>query len=215
MGTPGPDGTIVPDFPWLNRGIVLAILLGYASVIMVMLMGQSRVFYSMSRDGLLPPVFSHINKRFHTPARSNMLFMVLVSVLAGLVPARVAGAMTSIGTLFAFPLVCAGVIVVRRTMPAAERAFRTPFVPLIPVLGILCCVGMMLFLPADTWMRLVIWMLIGLDVYAIYGVRHSVLGGGSVRRHGQSVLSVIGTILSFLCILIAFWHQQTVGWGED
>ena len=215
MGTPGPDGTIVPDFPWLNRGIVLAILLGYASVIMVMLMGQSRVFYSMSRDGLLPPVFSHINKRFHTPARSNMLFMVLVSVLAGLVPARVAGEMTSIGTLFAFTLVCAGVIVVRRTMPAAERAFRTPFVPLIPVLGILCCVGMMLFLPADTWMRLVIWMLIGLDVYAIYGVRHSVLGGGSVRRHGQSVLSVIGTILSFLCILIAFWHQQTVGWGED
>ena len=215
MGTPGPDGTIVPDFPWLNRGIVLAILLGYASVIMVMLMGQSRVFYSMSRDGLLPPVFSHINKRFHTPARSNMLFMVLVSVLAGLVPARVAGEMTSIGTLFAFTLVCAGVIVVRRTMPAAERAFRTPFVPLIPVLGILCCVGMMLFLPADTWMRLVIWMLIGLDVYAIYGVRHSVLGGGSVRRHGQSVLSVIGTILSFLCILIAFWHQQTVGWGEN
>ena len=215
MGSPGPDGTIVPDFPWLNRGIVLAILLGYASVIMVMLMGQSRVFYSMSRDGLLPPVFSHINKRFHTPARSNMLFMVLVSVLAGLVPARVAGEMTSIGTLFAFTLVCAGVIVVRRTMPEAERAFRTPFVPLIPVLGILCCVGMMLFLPADTWMRLVIWMLIGLDVYAIYGVRHSVLGGGSVRRHGQSVLSVIGTILSFLCILIAFWHQQTVGWGED
>ena len=215
MGTPGPDGTIVPDFPWLNRGIVLAILLGYASVIMVMLMGQSRVFYSMSRDGLLPPVFSHINKRFHTPARSNMLFMVLVSVLAGLVPARVAGEMTSIGTLFAFTLVCAGVIVVRRTMPAAERAFRTPFVPLIPVLGILCCVGMMLFLPADTWMRLVIWMLIGLDVYAVYGVRHSVLGGGSVRRHGQSVLSVIGTILSFLCILIAFWHQQTVGWAED
>ena len=182
---------------------------------MVMLMGQSRVFYSMSRDGLLPPVFSHINKRFHTPARSNMLFMVLVSVLAGFVPARVAGEMTSIGTLFAFTLVCAGVIVVRRTMPAAERAFRTPFVPLIPVLGILCCVGMMLFLPADTWMRLVIWMLIGLDVYAVYGVRHSVLGGGSVRRHGQSVLSVIGTILSFLCILIAFWHQQTVGWGED
>ena len=122
MGTPGPDGTIVPDFPWLNRGIVLAILLGYASVIMVMLMGQSRVFYSMSRDGLLPPVFSHINERFHTPARSNMLFMVLVSVLAGLVPARVAGEMTSIGTLFAFTLVCAGVIVVRLNAPSAHRS---------------------------------------------------------------------------------------------
>ena len=215
MGTPGPDGTIVPDFPWLNRGIVLAILLGYASVIMVMLMGQSRVFFSMSKDGLLPPVFSHLHSRFHTPARSNLLFMVVIATCSGLVPPGVAGEMTSIGTLSAFTLVCAGVIVVRRTMPAAERAFRTPFVPLIPVLGILCCVGMMLFLPADTWMRLVIWMLIGLDVYAVYGVRHSVLGGGSVRRHGQSVLSVIGTILSFLCILIAFWHQQTVGWAED
>ena len=215
MGTPGPDGTIVPDFPWLNRGIVLAILLGYASVIMVMLMGQSRVFYSMSRDGLLPPVFSHINKRFHTPARSNMLFMVLVSVLAGLVPARVAGEMTSIGTLFAFTLVCAGVIIVRRTMPDAPRGFRTPFVPLLPTLGVICCVGMMLFLPADTWLRLVIWMLIGLDIYSAYGVRHSILGGGTHRRHGQSFLSVLGTILSLLCLLTAFWHQQTAGWQSD
>ena len=182
---------------------------------MVMLMGQSRVFYSMSRDGLLPAFFSQISKRFHTPLRSNLLFMVFGGLLAGFVPSRVAGEMTSIGTLFAFTLVCAGVIIVRRTMPDAPRGFRTPFVPLLPTLGVICCVGMMLFLPADTWLRLVIWMLIGLDIYSAYGVRHSILGGGTHRRHGQSFLSVLGTILSLVCLLTAFWHQQTAGWQSD
>ena len=215
MGLVGADGVVVPAYPWLNLGILIAILLGYSSVIMVMLMGQSRVFYSMSRDGLLPAFFSQISKRFHTPVRSNLLFMVLGGLLAGFVPSRVAGEMTSIGTLFAFALVCAGVIIVRRTMPDAPRGFRTPFVPLLPTLGVICCVGMMLFLPADTWLRLVIWMLIGLDIYSAYGVRHSVLGGGTHRRHGQSFLSVLGTILSLVCLLTAFWHQQTAGWQAD
>lgn len=215
MGPVGADGVVVPAYPWLNRGILIAILLGYASVIMVMLMGQSRVFYSMSRDGLLPAFFSQISKRFHTPLRSNLLFMVFGGLLAGFVPSRVAGEMTSIGTLFAFTLVCAGVIIVRRTMPDAPRGFRTPFVPLLPTLGVICCVGMMLFLPADTWLRLVIWMLIGLDIYSAYGVRHSILGGGTHRRHGQSFLSVLGTILSLVCLLTAFWHQQTAGWQSD
>lgn len=215
MGTVGADGTIVPAYPWLNRGIILAILFGYASVIMVMLMGQSRVFFSMSRDGLLPGVFSHLNKRFHTPLRSNLLFMVIVGVLAGLVPSRIAGEMTSIGTLFAFTLVCAGVILVRRTMPNTPRGFHTPFVPLIPALGMICCVGMMIFLPADTWIRLVIWMLIGLDIYSAYGLEHSLLGGGTHKRHGQTLLSVLGAILSLLCLLTGFWHQQTVGWQAD
>ena len=215
MGTVGADGTIVPAYPWLNRGIILASLFGYASVIMVMLMGQSRVFFSMSRDGLLPGVFSHLNKRFHTPLRSNLLFMVIVGVLAGLVPSRIAGEMTSIGTLFAFTLVCAGVILVRRTMPNTPRGFHTPFVPLIPALGMICCVGMMIFLPADTWIRLVIWMLIGLDIYSAYGLEHSLLGGGTHKRHGQTLLSVLGAILSLLCLLTGFWHQQTVGWQAD
>ena len=215
MGSVGADGVVVPAYPWLNRGILIAILLGYASVIMVMLMGQSRVFYSMSCDGLLPAFFSQISKRFHTPLRSNLLFMVFGGLLAGFVPSRVAGEMTSIGTLFAFTLVCAGVIIVRRTMPDAPRGFRTPFVPLLPTLGVICCVGMMLFLPADTWLRLVIWMLIGLDIYSAYGVRHSILGGGTHRRHGQSFLSVLGTILSLVCLLTAFWHQQTAGWQSD
>lgn len=215
MGPVGADGVVVPAYPWLNRGIIIAILLGYASVIMVMLMGQSRVFYSMSRDGLLPAFFSRISARFHTPLHSNLLFMAIVGILAGLVPSRIAGEMTSIGTLFAFALVCAGVILVRRTMPDVERGFRTPFVPLIPALGVIFCVLMMVFLPADTWLRLVIWMLIGLDIYSVYGVRHSVLGGGTHKRHGQTFLSFLGVLLSLLCLLTAFWHQQTAGWQSD
>lgn len=215
MGPVGTDGGMVPAYSWLNRGIILAILLGYASVIMVMLMGQSRVFYSMSRDGLLPGFFSRISRRFHTPLHSNLLFMAIVGALAGFVPSRIAGEMTSIGTLFAFALVCAGVILVRRTMPDAERGFKTPFVPLVPALGVICCVVMMVFLPADTWLRLVIWMLIGLDIYSAYGVRHSVLGGGTHRRHGQTLLSFLGAMLSLLCLLTAFWHQQTAGWQSD
>lgn len=215
MGEMGANGTIVPAFPWLNRGIILAILLGYASVVLVMMMGQSRVFYSMSKDGLLPPLFSHLHKRYHTPARSNLLFMVLISILAGIIPPSVAGEMTSIGTLFAFSLVCLGVIVVRRTQPNAPRGFKTPFVPWVPAAGLVCCIGMMLFLPAETWIRLVMWMLIGIDIYSFYGIKHSVIGGGSVRRHGQTILSCIGVFVAFLCIVTGFWHQQTVGWHES
>ncbi len=215
MGEMGANGTIVPAFPWLNRGIILAILLGYASVVLVMMMGQSRVFYSMSKDGLLPPLFSHLHKRYHTPARSNLLFLVLISILAGIIPPSVAGEMTSIGTLFAFSLVCLGVIVVRRTQPNAPRGFKTPFVPWVPAAGLVCCIGMMLFLPAETWIRLVMWMLIGIDIYSFYGIKHSVIGGGSVRRHGQTILSCIGVFVAFLCIVTGFWHQQTVGWHES
>ena len=215
MGEMGANGTIVPAYPWLNHGIIVAILLGYASVVLVMMMGQSRVFYSMSKDGLLPPLFSHLHKRYHTPARSNLLFMVLISILAGIVPPSVAGEMTSIGTLFAFSLVCLGVIVVRRTQPNAPRSFKTPFVPWVPAAGLVCCIGMMLFLPAETWIRLVMWMLIGIDIYSFYGIKHSVIGGGSVRRHGQTILSCIGVFVAFLCIVTGFWHQQTVGWHES
>ena len=215
MGPVGADGVVTPAFPWLNRGIVFAILLGYASVVLVMLMGQSRVFFSMSKDGLLPPVFSHLHSRFHTPARSNLLFMVVIATCSGLVPPGVAGEMTSIGTLFAFALVCLGVIVVRRTQPDAPRSFKTPLVPYIPAAGVVCCVAMMLFLPADTWIRLVMWMVLGIDVYSFYGLRHSKIGGGTVRRHGQTILSAIGVFVSLLCVITGLWHQQTVGWSAD
>lgn len=215
MGHADASGMIHPDYPWLNRAIVLAILFGYCSVIMVTLLGQSRVFLSMSRDGLLPPFFSKIHEKYRTPAHSNLLFMVVVGGLAAFVPARVAGEMTSIGTLFAFTLVCAAVLIVRKSMPDVHRAFKTPFVPVVPILGILTCLCMMLFLPADTWIRLVLWMLIGLDVYACYGVKHSKLEHHVKRRKGLTILNMTGIALSVLSVITGLWHQQTVGWEED
>jgi len=209
MGLPGANGIVVPAYPWLNTSIIIAILLGYSSVILVMLMGQSRVFYSMSRDGLLPRIFSTIHSKFRTPSRSNAFFMVFVSLFAAFVPGRVVGEMTSIGTLFAFILVCIGVLVLRRSNPDAPRAFRTPMVPLIPILGVLVCFGMMAFLPFDTWIRLIVWMLIGLDVYIFYGIKHSVLNGANRDAKGYRTVAVTGLLLAFVLVLVALAHHYT------
>ena len=160
-------------FTFLNQLVILAILAGYSSVILVMLLGQSRVFYSMSKDGLLPPIFSEIHPRFKTPWKSNLLFAGFVGAFAAFVPARVVGEMTSIGTLLAFVLVCIGIIVMRRTQPDLPRAFRTPLVPLVPILGVLTCLGMMAGLPGDTWIRLIVWMAIGVVIYFTYSRYHS------------------------------------------
>jgi APA family basic amino acid/polyamine antiporter len=156
-------------YGWMKQAIILAILAGYASVILVMLMGQSRVFFSMSKDGFLTPIFSQVHSRFKTPYKSNLMFCLFVSLFAAFVPARVVGEMTSIGTLLAFVLVALGIIVLRKTQPDAPRAFRTPLVPLVPILGILTCLGMMASLPYDTWLRLIIWMAIGFIIYFSYG----------------------------------------------
>ena len=215
MGTADASGIIQPAYPWLNKAILIAILLGYCSVIMVTLLGQSRVFLSMSHDGLLPPFFSRINEKTRTPIHNNLIFMILVSVLAGIVPASVAGEMTSIGTLLAFTLVCIGVLIVRKTMPGVHRAFQTPFVPFVPIMGILTCFCMMVFLPADTWIRLVVWMLIGLDIYASYGINRSKLEPDVPYRKGNLVLNVTGLTLSVLCAITGLWHQQTVGWAQE
>lgn len=132
IGQAGPGGVLTPAYPWLNKAVVLAILVGYCSVILVLLMAQSRVFMAMSHDGLLPPVFSRLHRRFRTPWRNNLICMAVVALLALVVPARMAGEMTSIGTLLAFTLVCGGVLVVRKTMPHVPRTFRTPSCPLCP-----------------------------------------------------------------------------------
>ncbi len=215
MGTADAAGVIHPDYPWLNRAIIVAILAGYASVILVMLMGQSRVFFSMSKDGLIPPIFSRVNPKFQTPAKSNLLFMVFVSIFAAFVPARVVGEMTSIGTLFAFILVCIGVWVMRKKMPELPRAFKTPMVPLVPILGIGTCLFMMVFLPMDTWIRLLVWMLIGMDIYLVYGAKHSHLGNGTTSRKGMKVARYTGMALSILLVVAGLLHQYTVGFDTD
>ena len=158
---------------WLMTAIKLAILAGYTSVILVMLLGQSRVFYSMSNDGLLPKLFCDVHPRFRTPWRSNLLFMCFVGLFAALAPIQIVGEMTSIGTLFAFVLVCAGILIMRRTHPHLPRPFRTPLVPLVPILGILSCLALMFGLGLSNWLRLFVWMAIGLIVYFTYGRHHS------------------------------------------
>ncbi|MFZ1370419.1 MAG: amino acid permease [Ferruginibacter sp.] len=215
MGTADAAGVVTPDYPWLNRAIVVAILAGYASVILVMLMGQSRVFYSMSKDGLIPKIFSAVNPKTQTPAKSNLLFMLFVSAFAAFVPARVVGEMTSIGTLFAFILVCIGVWVMRKKMPELPRAFKTPMVPLVPILGIVVCLFMMVFLPMDTWIRLLVWMLIGMDIYLVYGAKHSHLGNGTENRKGMRIARYTSLALCLLLIVVGFLHQYSVGFDTD
>lgn len=215
MGTVDAAGNAVPDYPWLNRAIVVAILFGYASVILVMLMGQSRVFFSMSKDGLIPRIFSSVNPKTQTPAKNNFLFMIFVSAFAAFVPARVVGEMTSIGTLFAFILVCIGVWVMRNKMPDIPRAFKTPMVPLVPILGVATCLFMMVFLPMDTWIRLLVWMLIGLDIYLVYGAKNSHLGNGTDSRKGMRMARYTGIALALLLALVGFLHQQSVGFDTN
>ncbi|WP_298737174.1 amino acid permease [uncultured Chitinophaga sp.] len=174
-GNAAPVAVAIEHTPyiWLGQAIIIAILIGYTSVILVDLLGQTRVFFAMSKDGLLPKIFSDIHPRFQTPWKSNILFCVFVGLFAAFVPIRVVGEMTSIGTLLAFVIVCAGVWIMRYTMPDAPRAFKTPWVPFVPIMGIVTCVGMMLFLPADTWIRLIVWMAIGMIIYFCYGKKHS------------------------------------------
>lgn len=164
----------IPYF-WLHKLVIIAVLLGYTSVILVMLMGQSRVFFSMSKDGLLPKIFADIHPRYKTPWKSNLLFMVFVGVFAGFVPAQIVTEMTSIGTLLAFVIVCVGVMILRKTMPDMPRVFKTPLVPLVPIAGIVFCLGMMVFLQWETWVRLFIWMAIGFAIYFFYSRQHSKL----------------------------------------
>jgi APA family basic amino acid/polyamine antiporter len=150
---------------WLGKLMKLGSLAGLTSVMLVMLLGQSRVFYSMSRDGLLPPMFSEVHHRFRTPWKSNLLLMVFVSVLAAFTPIAQLGNLTSIGTLFAFVLVCIAVIIMRRTRPEIERPFRTPLVPLVPILGVFFNLLLMVSLDKLTWTAFLLWMAIGLVIY--------------------------------------------------
>lgn len=211
MGKMGANGIIIPAYPWLNRIIMVAILLGYSSVILVLLLGQSRVFYSMSRDGLVSPLFSHLHSKYNTPAKSNLLFMIFVSSIAAFVPGKIIGEMSSIGTLFAFILVCIGIIIIRRNRPDIKPVFKTPWVPLIPILGVLVCFLMMLALNIDTWIRLVVWMMIGFDIYLIRGPKYSKLSKNDSyvdKRRMQKVTAICGLGLCVLLAVFTYLHHS-------
>jgi APA family basic amino acid/polyamine antiporter len=161
---------------WLRPIIKIGAIAGLSSVILVMMMGQPRVFYAMSKDGLLPPVFSHVHRRFRTPWLATMVTGFLAMLMAGLFPIGLLGELVSIGTLLAFVIVCTGVFVLRLRQPEIHRPFRTPMFWLVCPLGALTCAWLMYGLPRDTWARLVVWLFIGLAIYFAYGIRHSVRG---------------------------------------
>ncbi|RFS20954.1 amino acid permease [Chitinophaga silvatica] len=165
--------TYMPGYGWLSTFITVAILAGFSSVILVMLLGQTRVFYSMSNDGLIPSVFAKLHPKYRTPYRSQWMFFGFVSLFAAFVPDSVVGDMTSIGTLFAFVLVCIGVIVMRKSNPDVPRSFKTPLVPFVPILGAAFCLLMIISLGIENWSRLIVWLLIGFFIYFGYSVKHS------------------------------------------
>ncbi|MEK6769570.1 MAG: amino acid permease [Gemmatimonadota bacterium] len=160
---------------WIRISVDVGAVLGLGSVILVMLLGQSRVFYSMSRDGLLGKWAGSVHPKFRTPYLSTIFTGIAVGLATGILPLQLLGQLVNIGTLLAFVLVCIGVMVLRKTRPDLDRPFKTPWVPFVPIMGILCCTGLMLTLPADTWIRLAVWLIIGFAIYFAYGRRHSVL----------------------------------------
>jgi APA family basic amino acid/polyamine antiporter len=165
---------------WLRPIVKIAAIAGLSSVILVMLLGQPRIFFTMSKDGLLPPVFSRVHPRFKTPYVSTIITGSVAMIIAGILPIRILGELVSIGTLLAFIIVCISVIILRKTRPEIERPFKTPWVPVIPILGASICFIQMAALPIDTWLRLIIWMAVGFFIYFFYSIKHS-----KVRLNGD------------------------------
>ncbi|MEA2172912.1 MAG: basic amino acid/polyamine antiporter, family [Blastocatellia bacterium] len=175
---------------WMQYLVAAGAMTGITSVLLVMMLSQPRVMLALARDGLVPKgFFGDIHPKFRTPWKSTILTGLFVAAMAGLIPLSILAEMTSIGTLFAFVIVCGAVIVMRRTNPNAKRPFRAPFVPLVPILGILTCLLLMFSLPAENWYRLIIWLIVGLVIYFLYGRRHSVM---SNERHMAHELAAHG-----------------------
>ncbi|MFH8770435.1 amino acid permease [Streptomyces sp. NPDC085866] len=187
VDAPLADAFKAQGHPWYAGAISFGAVVGLTTVCMILLLGQTRVFFAMSRDGLLPRFFSIVHPRFRTPHRPTILLGVIIAVIAGFTSLSELAELVNIGTLFAFVVVAVGVVVLRRTRPDLHRAFRTPWVPFIPILSVAATLWLMLNLPAETWLRFAIWMVIGCFVYFLYGRSHSRLG----RREETTVNQVI------------------------
>ncbi|HXH18360.1 MAG TPA: amino acid permease [Chitinophagales bacterium] len=179
LNNPAPVATAInaagEDLVWLRFPIKIGAIAGLSSVILVMLLGQPRIFFSMANDGLLPQAFKKVHPRFRTPYITTLVTGIVAGLVAGLFPISILGELVSIGTLLAFVIVCGGILVLRYTNPAIQRPFKTPGFPVVPALGVLCSLGVMATLPGDTWLRLIVWMVIGLVIYFAYGRRNSKL----------------------------------------
>ena len=177
LGVPDPIGVGVDAagaaLRWLRPVVKIGAIAGLSSVVLVMLMAQPRIFYSMAKDGLLPPRFAALHPRFKTPAATTIVSGIAAMIFAGILPISVLGELVSIGTLLAFVIVCTAIPVLRRSRPELPRPFKTPLVPLVPILGALVCLAQMVALPGDTWLRLFVWLAIGLIIYFTYGRKHS------------------------------------------
>jgi APA family basic amino acid/polyamine antiporter len=178
--------------PWMEALISAGALAGTTSVLLVFQLGQPRIFMAMARDGLLPQVFARVHPRFRTPHITTILVGILVGGVAMLKDIDTFADLTNIGTLFAFILVCFGVIVLRRTAPDRPRPFRVPLVPLFPILGVIFCLILMLSLPVETWIRFFVWLAIGMLIYFGYGVRNSRLRKGVDEGATEDALPPIG-----------------------
>ena len=160
---------------WLSPLVKIGAIAGLSSVVLVMMLGQSRIFYSMSKDGLLPKFFSGVHRKYGTPYKSTFVTGIASAIIAGVLPINILGELVSIGTLMACVIVCVSIIVLRKISPEVNRPFKTPFVPLVPILGAAICLLQMIFLPWDTWLRLILWMVIGFIIYFSYSIKHSKL----------------------------------------
>ncbi len=163
----------LPGTRWLTQYVKIGAVVGLASVVLVLLLAQSRIFYSMGRDGMIPAIFHEVHPKFRTPAKSSIIVGIFSALLAGFLPLDILGQLVSIGTLLAFAIVCLGVMVLRVRAPNAKRPFRTPFVWVTAPLGIAMCLFMISFLPFDTFLRLVAWTVIGLVIYFLYSSKHA------------------------------------------
>jgi len=188
VAAPVADGIEATGVAWGQWLVLIGTIAGLSTVMLVMLLGQSRVFFSMSRDGLLPEWAGRVHPKFRTPYISSITVGIFVAIFASVIPIGILGELVSIGTLLAFVIVCAGVWVLRRKQPGLPRPFKTPLVPLVPILGMLISFALMAALPLDTWLRMVIWLAIGLFIYFGYGRHHSrvqlaaAAGGGAKKR---------------------------------